>query len=156
MTPGASLVQSPIAALPVRTASFSAAAAIMSGDDENSRDRDVEAKRDRLCDVPLLFGIASRMRFAWIVESTRCAFMFRGAHAASVYVSAACRDWELLGGRTAKQFLVRKLSLGKNSAAKFAIARTRSLPQTRDEPRALPRTCSAALVFFKTRTIENA
>src|SRR6478752_939451 len=29
MTPGASLVQSPIAALPVRTASFSAAAAIM-------------------------------------------------------------------------------------------------------------------------------
>ena len=40
LTPGASLVQSPIAALPVRTAPFSAAAASYNDDDENSREKD--------------------------------------------------------------------------------------------------------------------
>jgi len=112
----------------------------------------------------LFFGIASRVPFAWIVESTRRAFVFRGAQAASppqdgfavanVYVSAACREPGIIGTRTAqKSFLKESSRLKKNSAAKFAIART---PSQAREPRALPGACNAALVFFKTGTIENA
>src|SRR5436309_6109282 len=57
------------------------------------------------------------------------------------------------GIRATKQSLFRELSpWEKDSAAKFAIARTRSPAR---EPRALPRTCSAAVVFFKTGPIET-
>jgi hypothetical protein len=40
MTQGASLVQSPIASLPARSAPFSAAAPVMDGEEENGREKD--------------------------------------------------------------------------------------------------------------------
>ena len=97
--------------------------------------------------------------------------LFRGKSV--THVMRSCRQRVCLGSlprtgnhwtRTAKQsFLKESSRLKKNSAAKFAIARTRSLPQARDEPPAhgrascaLPRACNAALVFFKTGTIGNA
>src|SRR5262249_18362963 len=81
---------------------------------------------------------ASRVPFAWIVESTRRAFAFRGAHAASVYVSAACREPGIAGLETHLETCCRQ-----------------GCRQLQASSLCSSETCSAALVFFNTATIKT-
>jgi hypothetical protein len=106
----------------------------------DSDDRDLEADTKELA-MYHAFGIASRRRCAWIGVARVSRVGFRGAPKRS-FLGFLALAWE------------------KDSAAKFAIGRTRSPAR---EPRALPRPCSAgvrcshiaALVFFETAAIET-
>jgi hypothetical protein len=123
------------------------------GDDENRCDPGVEENTSNsaiphcFLESPLVCRLRGLLR-------ARVARSCSGEHTLPVCMSRQfAKNRELVGIRATKKSFFRELSAGRDSAAKFAIARTRSPAR---EPRALPRTCSAALVFLTNGAIENA
>jgi hypothetical protein len=124
MTPGASLVQSPIAALPARTAPFSAAAQTTAAKLKLSATTVMwkQTRTSLQCAIvflesPLVRGPRGLLR----ARAARSGF--RGVHPASppqdefavanVYVSAACRDRESWGPNYETIFLQKALGWKK-------------------------------------------